>query len=76
MAGITFYAALIDSLRIGSKFCLAATLDTFNAFTVNYAMNDQQQRFQDCQIRTIRPPKAVTEVGISEKQQKLLTAAY
>lgn len=42
MGGTTFYAAFISTSRIGRKFCLAATLDTFNAFTVNYAMKDQQ----------------------------------
>lgn len=31
-----------DGLYIGSKFCLTATLDTFNAFTVNYTTKDQQ----------------------------------
>lgn len=76
MTSTAFYAAFINMLRIGSKFCLAGTLDTFNAFTVNYTMKDQQQRFPDCQIKTIRPPKTVIEVDISEKQQKLLTAAF
>lgn len=76
MAGTTFYVAFISTSCIGRKFCLAVTLDIFNVFTVNYAMKDQQQCFQDCQIRTIRPPNAVTEVDITEKQQKRLTAAF
>jgi len=55
----------MNSLRIRSKFCLTATLDTFNAFTVNYSMKHQQQCFQDCQIKTIRPNKAYLCVYIS-----------
>lgn len=64
----TCCAAFINSLRIGSKFCLTAMLDTLNAFPVNYTMKDQQQCFQDCQFKTMRPQKAMTEVDITEKQ--------
>lgn len=66
-ADTTIYAVFINGLYIGSKFCLTATLDTFNAFTPQKISSV----FKMVSLRLLGlKKKAITE------KQKLLTAAF